>query len=107
MATLAKPTGAAFLGNATVDGSRYRPLTDDRVSEGADFCGGAAHDSECLPVTSFRTGINDDERGLHHDGEVWLEPVCSDCIERLTRRSLRPARGPAIQPRGRGRHLRI
>ena len=37
----------------------------------------AAHYCECVPVTSFRTGINDDEGGLHHDCEVWLEKVCS------------------------------
>ena len=41
--------------------------------EGIDPCCGDAHYCECVPVTSFRTGINDDESGLHHDYEVWLE----------------------------------
>jgi thiamine phosphate synthase YjbQ (UPF0047 family) len=41
--------------------------------EGTDPCSGYAHYCECVPVTSFRTGINDDESGLHHDYEVWLE----------------------------------
>ena len=45
--------------------------------EGADPCKCATHYCECVPVTSFRTGINDDENGLHHDYEVWLEKVCS------------------------------
>jgi hypothetical protein len=44
---------------------RYYPCTSD------------AHYCECFPVTSFRTGINGDESGLHHDYEVWLERVCS------------------------------
>jgi hypothetical protein len=35
----------------------------------------AAHHRECVPVTLFRTGINDDEYGLHHDYEVWLEEL--------------------------------
>ena len=33
----------------------------------------AAHCGQRVPVTSFRTGINDDESGLRHDYEVWLE----------------------------------
>ena len=33
----------------------------------------AAHHGQRVPVTSFRTGINDDESGLRHDYEVWLE----------------------------------
>jgi hypothetical protein len=41
--------------------------------EGIDPCKRDAHHGECVPVTSFRTGINDDESGLHHDYEVWLE----------------------------------
>ena len=43
--------------------------------EGIDPCSGDAHYGECVPVTSFRTGINDDESGLHHDYEVWLEEL--------------------------------
>jgi hypothetical protein len=43
--------------------------------EGIDPCIGYAHYCECVPVTSFRTGINDDESGLHHDYEVWLEKL--------------------------------
>jgi len=35
----------------------------------------AAHYCECVPVTSFRTGINDDEYGLHQDYEKWLEEL--------------------------------
>ena len=35
----------------------------------------AAHYRECVPVTSFRTGINDDEYGLHQDYEKWLEEL--------------------------------
>jgi secondary thiamine-phosphate synthase enzyme len=35
----------------------------------------AAHHCQRVPVTSFRTGINDDESGLHHDYEVWLEEL--------------------------------
>jgi thiamine phosphate synthase YjbQ (UPF0047 family) len=35
----------------------------------------AAHDCQCVPVTSFRTGINDNESDLHHDYEVWLEEL--------------------------------
>ena len=35
----------------------------------------AAHHRECVPVTSFRTGINDDEYGLHQDYEKWLEEL--------------------------------
>ena len=42
---------------------------------GIDPCSGDAHHCECVPVTSFRTGINDDESGLHHDYEVWLEEL--------------------------------
>jgi hypothetical protein len=41
--------------------------------EGVDPCKCYAHHRERVPVTSFRTGINDDEGGLHHDYEVWLE----------------------------------
>jgi hypothetical protein len=41
--------------------------------EGPDPCSGYAHCCECVPITSFRTGINDGESGLHHDYEVWLE----------------------------------
>jgi len=41
--------------------------------EGIDPCIGNAHHCECVPVTSFRAGINGDESGLHHDYEVWLE----------------------------------
>ena len=43
--------------------------------EGTDPCSGYAHYCECVPFTSFRTGINDDESGLHHDYEVWLEKL--------------------------------
>ena len=43
--------------------------------EGIDPCKCATHYCECVPVTSFRTGINDDESGLHHDYEVWLEKL--------------------------------
>jgi thiamine phosphate synthase YjbQ (UPF0047 family) len=32
-----------------------------------------AHYCIGVPVTSFRTGINDDEYGLHQDYEKWLE----------------------------------
>jgi len=42
---------------------------------GTDPCSGDAHYCQCVPVTSFRTGINDDESGLHHDYEVWLEEL--------------------------------
>ena len=51
-------------------------IRDTRVvydKEGVDPCSGYAHYCECIPVSSFRTGINDDEYGLHHDYEVWLE----------------------------------
>jgi hypothetical protein len=41
--------------------------------EGIDPCKCIAHCGQCFPVTSFRTGINDDESGLHHDYEAWLE----------------------------------
>jgi secondary thiamine-phosphate synthase enzyme len=36
---------------------------------------GECHEHQCqrVPVTSFRTGINDDESGLHHDYKMWLE----------------------------------
>ena len=43
--------------------------------EGIDPCSGYAHYCECVPVTSFRTGINDDESGLHQDYEKWLEEL--------------------------------
>jgi hypothetical protein len=43
--------------------------------EGADPRKCHAHHCQCVPVTSFRTGINDDESGLHHDYEVWLEKL--------------------------------
>ena len=46
----------------------------------AVYCSAAQH-CQPVPITSFRTpprkrysaGINDDEGGLHHDDEVWLE----------------------------------
>ena len=41
--------------------------------EGIDPCKCATHYGQHLPLTSFRTGINDDESGLHHDYEVGLE----------------------------------
>ena len=41
--------------------------------EGIDPCIGDAHYGQRVPVTSFRTGINDDESGLHADCEKWLE----------------------------------
>ena len=37
--------------------------------EGIDPCKCDAHSCQCVPVTLFRTGINDDESGLHHDYE--------------------------------------
>ena len=43
--------------------------------EGTDPCECDAHCCIGVPVTSFRTGINDDESGLHHDYEVWLEKL--------------------------------
>ena len=51
--------------------------------ESIDPCISNAHYCECVPFTSFRTsprkrysaGINDDESGLHHDYEVWLEKL--------------------------------
>jgi hypothetical protein len=56
--------------------ARASTVKDMRVAydkEGIDPCKCATHCCECVPVTSFRTGINDDEYGLHHDYEVWLE----------------------------------
>ena len=41
--------------------------------EGTDPCKRDAHHGQCVPVTSFRTGINDDQSGLHHDYEMWPE----------------------------------
>ena len=41
--------------------------------EGVDPCRCDAYYCERVPVTSFRTGVNDDERGLHADYEKWLE----------------------------------
>ena len=43
--------------------------------EGTDPCKCDAYYGQRVPVTSFRTGINDDESGLHHDYEVWLEKL--------------------------------
>ncbi|MGD9318204.1 MAG: hypothetical protein PVG56_15315, partial [Anaerolineae bacterium] len=49
--------------------------------EGIAPCKRATHYGQRVPVTSFRTGINDDNAqafarsGLHHDYELWLEEL--------------------------------
>jgi hypothetical protein len=53
--------------------------------EGIAPCGSDAHCCECVPVTSFRTGINDDEYGLHQDYEKWLEGLAPHAPTRQCR----------------------